>query len=547
MKKNFSITQNKSRINKQTLLLEYNNTKINFERWRYLYRPKEINFCQSLLLQRDSLVDDLYQASIYLTIMNKQSMKTTIGIINSCYKLFEFLDFKYSLGELINSVELITKKTIEELINWLSRRPSRTDSGLLNIASARGIYTRIKSLLMVFVNQGKISKDIFPYAPFPNANRMSLGVKPYTKSEFSRLAQFIWGKILLIKNNEFKGSYNQILAIYALMLSIKTGRNTSTILNLDIDCIQPHPLSPDTHVILTSYKRRGSNTHIQAMKRSYDISNSMESNKSVLTLINELIELTSHLRDRVSSKKIFITTKGNTITLMNESTLLTSIKSIQKKSNLFDDTGKILDITISKIRKTFANKIWSITGGDPIKTAKIMGNTIPVLNTNYLEPTPEMERKFKYFGKVLVDTLDENFDEETLKKKLKSLLNINETQAKNILIGKFNTATARCKNPFDLNIIESENEPCKKFIHCFQCPNQVILESDLYRLFSFYWTILEEKNFIGNKKWQDYYSWVIETIEKEIEPLFKIKTVKMEKERARVDRHPMWQKNRLGD
>ena len=66
------------------------------------------------------------------------------------------------------------------------------------------------------------------------------------------------------------------------------------------------------------------------------------------------------------------------------------------------------------------------------------------------------------------------------------------------------------------------------------------MESDLHRLFSFYWLLLKERGILGRTRWKNVYSWVIREIDNSITPNFAASVVAREKERARTSPHPMW-------
>jgi hypothetical protein len=66
------------------------------------------------------------------------------------------------------------------------------------------------------------------------------------------------------------------------------------------------------------------------------------------------------------------------------------------------------------------------------------------------------------------------------------------------------------------------------------------MESDLYRMYSFYWLLVKERNLIGRSQWQKVYGWVIREIDPVIAPRFPAAVMKQAKEKAFVEPHPMW-------
>jgi hypothetical protein len=71
------------------------------------------------------------------------------------------------------------------------------------------------------------------------------------------------------------------------------------------------------------------------------------------------------------------------------------------------------------------------------------------------------------------------------------------------------------------------------------------LESDLYRLYSFYWLILVERASIGKKRWKRLYGWVVREIDNGIAPNFSEKVVAEAKALAKSNPHPMWRNRNI--
>lgn len=517
--------------------------KVDFNRWNYLDRPKSDVLTTALYLNREQLILDVFNAINQLS--HELADQTVEALASSgCIQLFEFLDYKYKQGEAIFSISQISRTTIDELLIWLKNKPANTKTGRYSTLGVRKHYSTIKTILTWFVHKNKLSSEIFPYAPFVNVNRSGIGTEAYSKSEFSKLMRFLWSQINLIRNDDFKGPLNQKLSIYALVIAAKTGRNTSSIINMSIDCIQPHPLAADTHILLTTFKKRGMNTSVQAMRNSYELQDVYSSHKDVAGLIQEVSDLTKTFR--LKEKNLFLTIKkdNRTVCALTEPLFFKSVQAICLKASIIDDHGKLLKFQVKRMRKTFGNRIWKLTGGDPIKTAKIMGNTTPILNTHYLDVTPEMEKNHKYLGHIISESLLGNNKSDSFIKHMTESLNIDSDSLNKLLIGDFNTGVGRCSDPFTGKYSPKNNSACSRFLTCFKCPNQVVLESDLHRLFSFYWLLVKESGFIGKSKWKKTYSWVIKVIDSEITPVFSKELLDKAKESAKITPHPMWS-NRL--
>ena len=253
---------------------------VDFKRWFYTGRPKAKDANTSTWADRQQLVVDLFNGITQLSFeMAPSSIQVLAG--DGCRVLFEFLDEHNLSNEAVTTLEQFNPDVIDKLLSWLRHKPAKTETGKLSVLAARRHYSSIKSILMFFTRQGRISKDIFPYAPFVNVNRSGKGTEAYSKSEYAKIMRYLWSQVELIRSDTYEGPHRQRLAVLALVIAAKTGRNTSTILNLATDCIEPHPLAPDTHILFTGFKKRGMNTSVQAMKVSEDIEDVFSANKTV--------------------------------------------------------------------------------------------------------------------------------------------------------------------------------------------------------------------------------------------------------------------------
>ena len=104
-----------------------------------------------------------------------------------------------------------------------------------------------------------------------------------------------------------------------------------------------------------------------------------------------------------------------------------------------------------------------------------------------------------------------------------------------LLSGGYNTVVARCKNPF-----REGGEVCGKYMVCFRCPQMVVFEDDLWKMFSFYNKLLAERNKIAPHHWVKTYGWVIKTIDNDIATQFPADLVEAAKSKARLTPHPAW-------
>jgi len=326
------------------------------------------------------------------------------------------------------------------------------------------------------------------------------------------------------------------------------------------DALQPHPLNPKTRSLLILYKRRGNNISLQEFRKTINVKGMASINSDVSSLFKDVLELTQQYIPLVPERyrnNLWLCRRDTTnhlrglIAPLNSGMLFHASRRLIQRHNLGNDDSETrlpegLNLATMFLRKTFSKRIWQLTNGDIIKTAAALGNQPPITDAYYLEVTPEMEHKHKFTGLCLEATLRGKENDQETKLRIASVLKVTVEEVERVLNGKNNTGVGRCTSPFHGAYAPKDGKnACTNFLYCFQCPNQVVMESDLYRLFSFYWLIIKERNLMDRKRWKKVYSWVIREIDRVISPKFKRNTVKEERVRAYNNPHPMWRDRAL--
>jgi len=163
-----------------------------------------------------------------------------------------------------------------------------------------------------------------------------------------------------------------------------------------------------------------------------------------------------------------------------------------------------------------------LSGGDPFAVARVLGNDVRVTDDHYLDVTPELERNWKFMGESLVMDLRG------------SAGSLPKTE---------NTPVGKCKDPLGAKHSAPMNaKPCIDFLSCFGCRNYVITddERDLYRLFSFYWFLIRERESLGASRWSKVYGWIVRVIDAQVTIQFDKDLIARVRERARLQPHPYW-------
>jgi len=200
---------------------------------------------------------------------------------------------------------------------------------------------------------------------------------------------------------------------------------------------------------------------------------------------------------------------------LTKEAMFQTIKRLVERHSLTEN-GKTLHLNISRLRKTFAQRIWQLTGGDLIATAENLGNTPAVAAESYVAVTPEMEANFRRLGKLMHADWGGKLDDIISMEELAKEIGIPVDSLRDIAIGNNNTGVGRCTNPKSGANAPGDGSLCTRWLECFNCPNQLVMESDLYRLFSFYFLLLKERNFISRDKWEKLYAPIIKIIDENI-------------------------------
>ncbi|CAE6850645.1 hypothetical protein R69746_07337 [Paraburkholderia aspalathi] len=470
---------------------------------------------------------------------------------------FEFLDSVNDSSEPVRRIADIDRELLQSFVAWLRNRPAKTETGHLSYGSVRALYVNLKTVLMQCVATGELHMDCFPRQLFPYAIRSHKSPAPYTKEEMRALMTALANDLRAIRAETFVGTEPDRLLIYFLLVAARTGRNPTSLCEMKRDAIQPHPLKPDTHSLLTTYKRRGNSVSTLSVRKPRAVEEISVLAADTSSLIRDVLDLTdglvieapAELRNHLwLYRRSYRWANLSSVTPFSKKALYKSIGRFVTRHHLVTHDGCVgsdshspLAVTVMRLRKTFASRMWELTGGDVAMTAILLGNRPHVTDTHYLAVTPEMMRNHHFLGKCLeVELRGTSRDAATLTRLAKEM-HVEVDDIRRTLAGESNTGGGRCSSPLNGRYAPKDGHTaCSAFLHCFRCPNQVVMESDLYRMYSFYWLLVKERNLIGRNRWHKVYGWVIREIDHVIAPQFTASIVKQAKEQAFVDPHPMW-------
>lgn len=545
-------------------LQTYNGITTDFRRWFYIGRPllqsdgSSANSDKLVNAGRDIMVEAICNAVWHIPNVEKTTKQNycAAGLV----RWFQYLDYRDAAGRPVYDIVDIDREVIDGFIRWLKHtKEADTETGRLRVTSAKTAYKALKGVFQYLVNHRTLSREVFPRNPFPNNKRSTVNFKPYSKSVMTNLLSGLYKDIIAVREGRLYLPDSEVLVIYLLVIAARTGRNTWPLLEITRDAVIPHPIKPDKMGLLVTYKRRGNTTSVQAFEKQPAIEDMISLPMDALTLYNEIREKTEPLvadvgQDDKNRLWLYRSTcrsqERGKVGVLKAGDLTYPIKKIIERHCLTDNSER-LNLNISRLRKTFAQRIWQLTGGDLIATAANLGNTPPVADQSYLAVTPEMKANFRRVGLLMHAEWADRLDDVEFIKRLAEDTGIPVDRLRDIVVGNNNTGVGRCTDPVNGARAAGDGGLCTRWLECFQCPNQLVMESDLHRLFSFYFLLIKERNFISQIRWKELYSPIVAIIDDEIiSPNLKSKSnpkgcfdpyrVNKAKTEAESNPHPMW-------
>ena len=452
-----------------------------------------------------------------IEIMLTESVVEPSSITTYCrigYKYFA--QYLAIYAKAMNRDLVLSDISFELIENYIQHLKTNYPNG----SSAKNHYTHTKSTLVKMQGMGWLDRFDFPRNPFPNSNRKVKGQQAFSKAERRRVAQAL--KVDVSKIIEKKVSLSSCeLTILLLAIALRSGMNTTPLLEMTTYSVKAHPLK-ENRKLLVLYKRRGNATHIQNLRHSTNIENVQTVLADVAVMVQHVIEMNQSLRAESGTDLVFCyrATGGSNhgeVTTVSKSMIEINTKKWVKEKGLKNDNGDPLQVNISRFRKTFENRIWELSGGDPFVTAALANHSVKVSQTHYLEAPIEAEKNFNYMGKVRTQEL-----------------------LSNVKVIENNTPVSKCSDIPKRTDKNGNKIYCTDFLSCVRCRNMVVTKEDLYRLFSFYWLIVYEREQIGAKRWSKYFAHIIRIIDRDIAPQFDADYVATIKAEAQANPHPAW-------
>ncbi|OEZ85317.1 site-specific tyrosine recombinase XerS [Janthinobacterium sp. HH104] len=499
--------------------------------------------------QRDEIAGSIRDA--FWSMRHVSEGASLQSYLNSIRKFWNFLDDFRLSGEAITRLDQIDRRCIDAYLTWLELQTvasnQKNTGKKLSTGMKRTAYSAIKTILF---NRKRFDPDAvspfltFPKNPFPNANQLSLKRQPYSNQEHRRILQALNNDLKHINESNVHSLPSlQILVVYLLVLASATGENLQPLLELRRDSLRDHPLK-DRELLFTQ-KRRGWTTFATSVRKSQITPETVNGTHAIPTSVGDhfraLCAFTSPISMKIEERHssfvfLWSVSRGKRKDKLIRLTRLeakTGIRDFSKRHSLLDDQGKPLALSFGRFRPTFATELYRRTH-DIRKVSQALGHaSVETTARSYVNLTSDATRNHSFVAEGMVAKF------VRLESHGKTVLaadgSIPITEIKGLLTSGYSTGVAHCRNPF-----REEESVCKKFFTCFRCPNMLVFEDDLWRLFSFYFRLLSERSKLRPDHWLKTYAPILRRIDDEIAPQFPSEKVLEARNKAQTNPHPAW-------
>lgn len=400
-----------------------------------------------------------------------------------------------------------------------------------NGSTAKNYYSALKSLLVGLMDYGFIDAEpeqLLPANPFPMNGASTKSEMPLSPSEMQRLASALKADLVAIHHARFAGPNSEAMAVLLLLVAMRSGINTTPLIEITRDCLRPHPFMPDMMLVQT-FKRRGKGAQTQSIRQTQLRDTQSAIPMDGVAVLRKALEMTDGLarrapeaiKDRVWLYRFGQRGWSDQIACLTPGTASAAIRAIVIRHGLSADDETPLRVTIAALRKTMENRLWRLSDGDLIAVATVMGHSPRVADHHYLR----LDDRTKAEGAKFIG--------EALPAQLRG-------------VDLTPTPTGSCKDSLHGVLAPKDGSThCAQFTHCLGCPSYAIVGTvkDLHRLFSYQGFLRHEINYYASDEWadwRDHHQILIAMIDQFTAEHFEPALVLEAKALARQSPHPFW-------
>lgn len=443
-------------------------------------------------------------------------------ILGCCSCVPYFFEYLAGIAEVRGKEILISdinRSVVVGFIAFLKQSETR-------VGDHRRKYSFVKLVVSVLESRSLLSiEGGYPKNPFPNSNKLVRPSKPYSKRERTDIARALKLEVIQALQQKPGDLTSEQISNCLVAIALRTGRNETPLLEMRVDALRPH-YKPGMRTLVLR-KRRASRDW--ALPQQEWIEQGTAVLPGTVRIVERMIELTAPLRadaeDEIRNRLWLYRSRGakscGEVVTLTKAALQASCKKLSKRHNLLDEQGGELSVNLRRLRKTFSNRVYELSGQDIAVAAKAAGHTPRVAATSYLSPDEQSQENWRFMGEAFVRDL---------------------TSASPIAA----TPAGRCKDQYRGEYAPKNGATCISFINCFRCSAYVVTPEDLYKVLSLYRLIAVERERVGRARWNRVFANILRTIDRDIigegirRGLLTMGNVEEARRRSAVDPHPFW-------
>lgn len=140
-----------------------------------------------------------------------------------------------------------------------------------NGSTAKNYYSAFKSVLVGLMDYGVIDQQhetLLPANPFPKNGTVTQGETSLSQAEMQKLATALKADLIAIHHGRFTGLESEATVALMLIVGMRSGINTTPLLEMKRDCLGPHPFMPNLMLVRT-FKRRGRGAQSTSLRQTH--------------------------------------------------------------------------------------------------------------------------------------------------------------------------------------------------------------------------------------------------------------------------------------
>lgn len=454
----------------------------------------------------------------------------------------------------------------------------------------RAVITNVKAVVMDMFALGYISGDTDRIAKLfrQTGARRAVGKglqTSYSDAEQERLSAAIKADLTAIHHGRLQIPMRELQGLRALLVAHRMGHNTTPLLELTRDALQPG-LLPGTVLVKTT-KYRNHKIVSQAGRSGSspvdsDGSGTLPNDEVFLSfslaegaIIQQAIDSTDCLlaktREGLKNRVWLFESSGygrggvkkGDVCCLSQASMVDTVRKLVGRHALRGDNGEKMSVNCSRFRKSRFDRAYRISGGDLAISANLLGNTPAVAAQNY----PTMNHASQAFAaEFMNEDYVRTMRERAAKadpsdgagKPLSTAIDVKIDISARTDRARAQTPVLGCSDPQNGEHAPGAGQVCDRFLMCLFCSNFAVVGDvdELWRLFSFQefarreMATLEEilgelatgEGRVGNLLvLRERYRIAIPAVDRFVDQQFPAKQVRSARNKTQAALHPFWQ------